>query len=86
MGEDDATTSGQDRRESNNYADLRECAVIWAVTIPGESPWVADALDGPLATLGKHAAHRSLQPHKFPIPEAPHVGVHVKVCLPPLSL
>lgn len=86
MGEDDATTSGQDRRESINYADLRECTVVWAVTIPGECPWVADALDGPLTTAGKRATHRPPQPHKFPIPNAPHVGVQVKVRCSLLSL
>lgn len=27
-----------------DYANLRQCHVIWAVSIPGESPWCLDAL------------------------------------------
>ena len=34
----DASTSELD------YANLRQCHVIWAVSIPGESPWCLDAL------------------------------------------
>jgi hypothetical protein len=30
------------------YSDLRECQVIWAVNIPGESEWCAHELDGEL--------------------------------------
>ena len=33
-----------------DYANLRECYVVWAVNIPGESAWCADELDGPIAT------------------------------------
>lgn len=80
---DNATTSGQDRRESINYADLRECTVVWAVTIPGERSWAADALDGS-TTTGKHATHHPSHPHKFPVPDASHVGVQIKV--PPCSI
>lgn len=35
---DNASTSELD------YAHLRQCHVIWAVSIPGESPWCLDAL------------------------------------------
>lgn len=30
-----------------NYAELRECRVLWAVSVPGESAWCADELGGP---------------------------------------
>lgn len=29
-----------------DYADLRECNVFWAVSIPGESLWCTTELDG----------------------------------------
>ncbi|KAJ7470418.1 putative alanine racemase-domain-containing protein [Mycena latifolia] len=66
-----------------DYSDLRENVVIWAVSIPAESPWVAAELDaGPNAssltrptTLESHP-HKS---HKFPIPATPHFGVQVKI-------
>ena len=28
-----------------DYADLRECAVMWAVSVPGEAQWVSEELD-----------------------------------------
>ena len=60
-----------------NYADLRERTVLWAVTIPGESPWCTAHLDGMLPQ--ETAIHNPPRPHKFPVPDAPHVGVQVKV-------
>ena len=29
------------------YEHLRECTVLWAISVPGESAWVAEELDGP---------------------------------------
>ncbi len=29
-----------------DYADLRECTVFWAVSVPGESRWCSDELNG----------------------------------------
>jgi hypothetical protein len=29
-----------------NYSDLKECSVVWAVSIPGETEWFTDELDG----------------------------------------
>jgi len=60
-----------------NYADLRERAVLWAITVPGESAWCTDLLDGVLPQ--EPAIHNPSRPHKFPVPHAPHIGVQVKV-------
>lgn len=29
-----------------DYADLRECNVMWAVSVPGEAPWCSVEIDG----------------------------------------
>ena len=29
-----------------DYANLRDCAVVWAVSVPGESEWYKEARDG----------------------------------------
>lgn len=34
-----------------NYDDLRECNVLWAVSVPGESAWCGVELDG--STISK---------------------------------
>lgn len=31
-----------------DYADLRECSILWAVSVPGESQWCSEELDGPV--------------------------------------
>lgn len=30
-----------------NYSDLRECTVVWAVSVPGESLWCAQETTNP---------------------------------------
>ncbi|KAI9056684.1 hypothetical protein FKP32DRAFT_1598956 [Trametes sanguinea] len=65
-----------------NYADLEECSVLWATSVPAESTWCADELDG-----AGHAqrlpdprpAAVSQRAHKFPHAQSQHVGVQVKV-------
>jgi hypothetical protein len=39
---DDAQHVGDDM----DYSQLRECTVIWAVSVPGESTWCAEEIDG----------------------------------------
>ncbi|KAF8652693.1 hypothetical protein AX16_004197 [Volvariella volvacea WC 439] len=52
--------------------DLRQCAVIWAVSIPGQSPW--------LYPLGDAVpASRTPYPHKYPLANRDHVGAQVKI-------
>ncbi|KAK2467094.1 hypothetical protein APHAL10511_001352 [Amanita phalloides] len=71
-----------------DYENLRECHVIWAVSIPGESLWCSDA-----PRVSNVSAHTMLpinseshRAHKFPLPNTPHIGVQVKIYdLPPES-
>ncbi|KAI0747846.1 mini-chromosome maintenance replisome factor-domain-containing protein [Daedaleopsis nitida] len=65
-----------------DYANLRECSVLWATTVPAESDWCSAELDGlrdkgdaprPSETLS------SRQSHKYPHPGFQHLGVQVKV-------
>jgi len=63
--------------DSVNYGDLRMCTVIWAINIPGESDWCSSEIDG-LNAASTTRSHKSILPHKFPIPGVPHVGVQVK--------
>ncbi|KAJ6606625.1 putative alanine racemase-domain-containing protein [Mycena vulgaris] len=63
-----------------NYSDLRENAVVWAVSVPAESPWVAAELDASSNASLKHPTIlEPHSPHKFPVPGAPHLGVQVKI-------
>ncbi|KAG6816940.1 hypothetical protein H0H87_001455 [Tephrocybe sp. NHM501043] len=61
-----------------NYADLRECIVFWAVSVPGESAWCSAAINNPNAYKNEKI-HNPPHPHKFPIPDAAHIGVQIKV-------
>lgn len=38
-----------DEEQETDYADLRECNVLWAVSIPGESQWCIEEMNGPSA-------------------------------------
>ncbi|KXN90462.1 Mini-chromosome maintenance complex-binding protein [Leucoagaricus sp. SymC.cos] len=64
--------TGADDSTEVNYADLRECTVLWAVSVPGESPWCSHLQQNT-------AEQKPARPHKFPIPDAPHVGAQVKI-------
>ncbi|KAF7974056.1 hypothetical protein HWV62_13457 [Athelia sp. TMB] len=80
-----------DAEPDYDYADLRECTVLWAVSVPGESEWLAEPGGAFIArTTRKMAndrdsgasdvkAHQPAQPHKYPLPGAPHIGVQVKI-------
>lgn len=59
-----------------DHSNLRESSVIWAVSIPGLSDWcyISDNPDSTQVPI-----HH--QPHKFPIIDAAHVGVQLKVRL-----
>ncbi|KAG6864148.1 hypothetical protein C0991_012126 [Blastosporella zonata] len=61
-----------------DYADLRECTVLWAVSVPGESPWCADAINEASARKNERK-HTPSHPHKFPLPATSHVGVQLKI-------
>ncbi|KAJ3539106.1 hypothetical protein NMY22_g4880 [Coprinellus aureogranulatus] len=55
-----------------DYSLLRECNVIWAVSIPGQSSWCC-------SRSGAVTESRPQLPHKYPNPSAPHLGVQVKL-------
>ncbi|KAG6910910.1 hypothetical protein DXG01_006593 [Tephrocybe rancida] len=61
-----------------DYADLRECTVLWAVSVPGESAWCASIIDDADTPKSKKT-HTPPHPHKFPVPGASHVGVQIKI-------
>ncbi|KAJ6618233.1 putative alanine racemase-domain-containing protein [Mycena sp. CBHHK59/15] len=65
--------------DSVDYAHLRENTVVWAVSIPGESPWVAQEMDGANASVPSLLPLPESHPHKFPLHGVPHLGVQVKV-------
>ncbi|KAL4074577.1 putative alanine racemase-domain-containing protein [Scleroderma yunnanense] len=48
-----------------------------AVSVPGESPWHAEEASPYVPT--SFPPHVPPRPHKFPIPEIPHIGVQVKI-------
>lgn len=62
-----------------SYGDLRECTIVWAVSVPGENNWCLDEIGGITQTESSKVSYEPLQPHKFPVPEVPHVGVQLKV-------
>ena len=57
-----------------SYDDLKECTVVWAVSVPGGNEWCSE--DGGSESEKRHQAS---QPLKYPIPNAPHIGVQIKV-------
>ncbi|KAF8964094.1 putative alanine racemase-domain-containing protein [Flammula alnicola] len=56
------------------YANLRECTAAWAVSIPGFGAWCAD-----ITQPSDVPPHQPVQAHKYPIPNAPHIGVQLKI-------
>ncbi|KAJ3553347.1 hypothetical protein NM688_g3664 [Phlebia brevispora] len=61
-----------------NYSDLRECNVLWAVSVPGESHWCSEELDG-VAQEATPSLPSTDRAHKYPTPGSTHVGVQVKI-------
>ncbi|KAI0811039.1 putative alanine racemase-domain-containing protein [Irpex lacteus] len=60
-----------------DYSDLRECNVLWAISVPGESAWCGTELDGPVSPA--QSVHKPSRSHKHPDPHSQHVGVQVKI-------
>ncbi|KAI0781236.1 mini-chromosome maintenance replisome factor-domain-containing protein [Trametes elegans] len=67
-----------------DYANLQECSVLWATSVPAESNWCAEELNGsnfatgPTQVLAR-SAPVSQRAHKYPHADAKHVGVQVKL-------
>ncbi|KAI0670668.1 mini-chromosome maintenance replisome factor-domain-containing protein [Trametes maxima] len=62
-----------------DYDNLRECSVLWATSVPAESDWCANELDGPMPGLNAISATAPQRAHKYPHMESNHVGVQVKI-------
>ncbi|KZT66826.1 hypothetical protein DAEQUDRAFT_694992 [Daedalea quercina L-15889] len=68
-----------------DFGDLRECTVLWAVSIPAQSKWCAKELDGPVEHQERSIPSGSQLPyeprhlHKYPHPSVPHLGIQVKI-------
>ncbi|KAI0332090.1 hypothetical protein GY45DRAFT_1360443 [Cubamyces sp. BRFM 1775] len=67
-----------------DYANLQECSVLWATSVPAESAWCTEELNGsragpsraPTSTTFDQVSRRA---HKYPHPDVNHVGVQVKI-------
>ncbi|KAL1683483.1 hypothetical protein EV122DRAFT_273133 [Schizophyllum commune] len=57
-----------------DYANLKECNVMWGVSVPGRSSW--SSLEGVEVSAG---SSRSSRPHKYPLHAEPHVGLQLKI-------
>ncbi|KAI0646777.1 mini-chromosome maintenance replisome factor-domain-containing protein [Trametes meyenii] len=76
------TESGGSSSPQVDYANLQECSVLWATSVPAESNWCATELDGPIPddTQSNSASEFVLRrAHKYPHTEFNHVGVQVKI-------
>ncbi|KAJ8481423.1 hypothetical protein ONZ51_g5994 [Trametes cubensis] len=67
-----------------DYANLQECSVLWATSVPTESAWCTEELNGsragPARALTFTASEQvSQRAHKYPHPDAHHVGIQVKI-------
>ncbi|KIK40911.1 hypothetical protein CY34DRAFT_806704 [Suillus luteus UH-Slu-Lm8-n1] len=63
---------------SFDYCDLKEATALWAVTVPGQTDWRTEELTAH-SHCGSSSSQNAPQPHKFPVPNAPHIGVQVKI-------
>ncbi|KAI0807083.1 mini-chromosome maintenance replisome factor-domain-containing protein [Fomes fomentarius] len=67
-----------------DYSNLRECHVLWATSVPAESEWCGEELDGHSSgQVGDSAVfhepstrHRA---HKYPHANSQHIGLQVKL-------
>ncbi|KAI6043125.1 putative alanine racemase-domain-containing protein [Pisolithus marmoratus] len=64
-----STSDSNEASDSVGYQDLQELTTMWAVSVPAESPWHSEEVSPPVSSI----------PHKFPIPDASHVGVQIKM-------
>ena len=91
-------SSQSDGDDTNfNYNDLRDCVVLWAVSVPGETEWYRQPTsNGDLLDQGElphwyfytvfkgtlaSQQYEPLRAHKYPIPKEAHCGVQIKVSL-----
>ncbi|KAN0123436.1 Mini-chromosome maintenance replisome factor domain containing protein [Russula decolorans] len=58
--------------------DLRDCVVLWAVSVPGETEWYRALLTEDSLDQGGQRVE-PLRAHKYPIPGETHCGVQIKM-------
>ena len=87
------TSQGDGDDSDFDYSHLRDCIVLWAVSVPGETEWYQLASDGHSSAQGEISreifyidtsgtADQHVEPlraHKYPIPGGAHHGVQIKV-------
>ncbi|KDQ60574.1 hypothetical protein JAAARDRAFT_31540 [Jaapia argillacea MUCL 33604] len=61
-----------------DYSKLKECTVVWAVNVPGETDWCKQKLDGAHPDAAREVP-TPVRTHKFPVGDVPHVGIQVKI-------
>ncbi|KAH9946368.1 mini-chromosome maintenance replisome factor-domain-containing protein [Epithele typhae] len=75
--------SSSNASDDVQYANLRECDIVWAVSVPAESQWSAEELDGSSPERSSREGELASPPpaalYKYPHPETEHVGVQVKI-------
>jgi hypothetical protein len=79
-----------------DYNDLRDCIVLWAVSVPGETEWYQSVSNGDLTDQREPPLKyfdmvtkrttvdqhaETLRVHKYPIPKEAHCGIQIKVSL-----
>ncbi|TBU28931.1 mini-chromosome maintenance replisome factor-domain-containing protein [Dichomitus squalens] len=63
-----------------DYANLRECNVLWATSVPAESDWCGEEMDGSnTPTQTDSPSPSSSRAYKYPHPELGHVGIQIKL-------
>ena len=53
-----------------DFSDLRECNVLWAVSVPGEAQWCSDELDG--SQEGSLREYQWIMPRPLILGQLPH--------------
>ncbi|KAI0085418.1 mini-chromosome maintenance replisome factor-domain-containing protein [Irpex rosettiformis] len=69
--------SNEDEEIDIDYNELRECNILWAVSVPGESTWCGIELDGSITP--SQSIHKPLRSHKHPDSDGRHIGVQIKM-------
>ncbi|KAH9857792.1 putative alanine racemase-domain-containing protein [Lenzites betulinus] len=74
---------GSGSSQDVDYTNLNECNALWATSVPGESRWLAEELDGATLSATRYVSSQpapdSLRAYKYPNSRPEHVGVQVKL-------
>ncbi|VDB87185.1 unnamed protein product [Peniophora sp. CBMAI 1063] len=61
-----------------DYSNLRDCTVVWAVSVPGESDWYKETRHGG-GSGNADGDSPAVKGHKYPLPKQAHVGAQIKM-------